>query len=358
VSFARRLLRGLGLGVAALATGASIARHARADSARVSLVRPNTSNASAREALNRIQGELTAEGFEVVIVDAPPSLEAESNGSDPGAIANIELVVDAEEHAAELRVIDRLTNKTVIRRTTIEAPEGPRFAQVLAVRAVELLRASLVELLLRSRAAPAVATTPAAKFAVERATKFAASSLELPRQSPLGIDAGTAVLFGFSGIGPALLAVLRVRAAFGSSLQFRASLAGLGTQPRVAAPRVGNASVGSASVNEQVGLVELAARLRPASVVHPVATIGLGALHLAVDGEPAFSYVARQSSGWSFAADAGIGVELRVNSHFDVSLETHAFITEPRQVIRFLDQQGPGVGQPSLLGALTIVGWL
>jgi len=357
VRLARRRLGRAGLVVALLAAASSHARRASADGARVALVRPPVTTPSTREALNRIQGELTAEGFDVVNVDAAQSEPGGPAGPDGALVATIELVVDAQQGAVELRVIDRLTNKTVIRRTSIEAPEGTAFAQVLAVRAVELLRASLVELLMRARPQPAASAPPPAKSAIERAARFAASSLDAPRTSSIGVDAGAAGVFGFGGIGPALLGVLRVRGALSPSWQLRASLAALGTQPRADAPTRGGASSGGARVDQQIALFEVVARLRPGAGLHPVATLGAGALHVSAEGEPAFGFVARQSSGWSACADAGVGLELRLGAHFDLSFEAHALVTEPRQVIRFLDQDGPAVGEPSLLGTVTVVGW-
>ena len=354
-----------GGGVYAGACGAWGPGAALADTALVALVRPNASAPSATEALNRIQGELTAEGFDVVLVDAPivlaplsPASDARGPGSaavavaDRDAVASIELVVDTRERAAELRVIDRVTNKTVTRRTAIEAPEGPQFAQVLAVRAVELLRASLVELLILSHPPSSAVPAAAVQVVVDRARTWVASAPHPRPQPSFGFDAGTAVLGGFGGIAPALLGVLRVRRALGRSFQLRATLAGLGTQPTV------TASSGSASVAQQLGLVELVASPWADRVVHPVASVGVGPFFVSVDGQAAAPYAAEQSSGWSVAIDSGVGGEVRLSDHFDISLEAHAFFTRPEQVTRFVGQEQARVGEPSLLFTLTVVGWL
>jgi hypothetical protein len=358
------------VGAAAIAGGGAWwGGTALADTALVALVRPSASAPSATEALNRIQGELTAEGFDVVLVDAPIALASLASlgalgtagpdgrpgsgaADDRDAVASIELVVDTRERAAELRVIDRVTNKTVTRRTAIEAPEGSQFAQVLAVRAVELLRASLVELLILSRPPPTPVPTAAVRVVAERARAWVASSPRPRPQSTFGFDAGTAVLGGFGGIGPALLGVLRVRRALGRSLQVRATLAGLGTQPTVAA------SSGSASVAQQLGLVEVLLSPWSDRMFYPVASVGAGAFFVSVDGQAVSPYAAERNSGWSAAVDAGLGAELRLSDHFDIALEAHAFLTRPEQVTRFVGQEQAGVGEPSVLGTLTVVGWL
>jgi hypothetical protein len=350
-----------GAGAYAGACGGWWGAGALAESAVVSLVRPAASTPSTAEALNRIEGELTAEGFDVVVVDAPIGLQPggpEARGAGPAtaadrdAVASIELVVDTRERAVELRVIDRVTSKTVIRRTVIEAPDGSHFAQVLAVRAVELLRASLVELLILSQPPPSEVPPAAVRVVAERAQTWVARSIRPKRQATFGFDAGTAVLAGFGGIGPALLGVLRVRRTLGRSFQLRATVAGLGTQPTVVAPS------GSATVAQQLGLLEVLVTPWADRGVHPVASLGAGPLYIAVDGQAAWPYAPERSSGWSVALDSGIGAEMRLSDHFDISLEAHAFVTQPEQVTRFVGQSQARLGEPSLLGTLTVVGWL
>ena len=304
--------------------------------------------------MNRIQGELTAEGFEVVMVDSPVALESGlSSGEGADAVASIELVVDAQRHAADLRVVDRLTNKAVTRRTTIDAPAASQFAEVLAVRAVELLRASLVELLIRSHPPPAEAVPPVAQAAAERlASKWAEKALQVDRQSTWGFEAGCAVFAGFGGIAPALMGVLRARLAVRRSIHLRATVAGLGTQPQV------TGKVGSANVSQDLGLLELVAEPWPDSAVHPFASLGAGAFYTTVDGHPATPYDGQQNAGWSAVVDAGLGAELRLSQHFGVALEAHAVVMGPEQVVRFLGQDVATISQPSVLGTLTVAGWL
>jgi hypothetical protein len=344
VTVARRLVFAFAVFAAVACAGKAFA-----ESPRVFLVRSNSSTASAKEAMNRIEGELTAEGFVVAIVDSTGA--SESNRQDTGAVS-IELVVDPDEQAAELRVVDRLTNKTVIRRTAIEAQETSTVAQVLAVRAVELLRASLIELLIRAHPPPAAATSPAVKFAAERASTWAADALQLQRDSTWGFDAGSAALIGFAGIGPAILGLIRARFVLGRTFQLRATLAGLGTSPSVQGP------FGSASVSQEIGLLEVVATPWSDAVVSPVISLGAGPLFAAVDGRAASGSLAVQTAGWAIALDSGAGIALRLSDRFDLSLEVHAFLTRPYLVPRFNGVDGERIDQPSLLGTLAIVGWL
>jgi hypothetical protein len=298
-----------------------------------------------------IRGELSGDGFDVIVIDSLDETQGPGGaaGSAEGrALASIEVTVDDDGRAAELKVVDRLTNKTVTRRTTVDSTETEQVARVLAVRAVELLRASLVELLMEEPTRPVAA---AQKDQTRRALRWVARALDPDRRSPWGFDAGVAAIAGFGGVAPALLGVLRVRAAVHRSLQLRATFAGLGTEPQV------SNELGSARVSMDLGLVEGVFLPWSQSVVHPVFSLGVGAMYFGAEGQAVWPYVGEQSSAWGFVADAGTGLVLKLDRAFDVSLELHAFLTEPYFTTQFLDQSGPGVSQPSLLGTLTIVGW-
>src|SRR5262249_49620676 len=75
------------------------------------------------------------------------------------ATAVVAVVAGAEPTSAELWVVDRVTGKTVVRRVHAD-PKAARIAEVLSVRAVELLRASFLELAMPSPPAPDVVEVP------------------------------------------------------------------------------------------------------------------------------------------------------------------------------------------------------
>ena len=344
-----RVGRPLLLAVAAGVAGGLWGHPGSAEPLRVALVRPQTSSPSAKQALNLIQGELTGDGFDVVLTDSSDESQASAAGTRDGrTLASIEVTVDDDGRGADLRVVDRLTSKTVSRRTTVDSIETEQVPRVLAVRAVELLRASLVELLLLE---PAMSTPRVHKDEATRVSRWVARSLENERRATLGFDAGAAGLVGFGGVGPALLGLFRARLAVNRSLQLRATFAGLGTQPSV------STTLGSARLSEQLGLLEGVFVLWPNAFVHPVVSLGAGALNVSAEGQAVWPYVGEQNSAWAFVADVGTGAGLRLDRAFDLSLEIHAFLTQPSFVTQFVDHSGPGVSQPSLLGTLTVVGW-
>jgi hypothetical protein len=135
-------------------------------------------------------------------------------------------------------------------------------------------------------------------------------------------------------------------------LSVRVTVAGLGTQPRVEAPS------GSASVTEDVGLLEVLLTPWRSAVVHPVVSLGAGTLYASVDGQPNPPNVGRQSARWAAAVDGGIGAETKIGRHFAVSIEAHALVAQPSPVVEFLGVHVARAGEPSILGSLSIMGWL
>jgi hypothetical protein len=238
----------------------------------------------------------------------------------------------------------------VLRRAPVIEAKTPHVAEVLAVRAVELLRASLLELVLERPAAGEPVPTAGAN--VRQVTDWAARKLPAERGPVWGFETGVAVLADFGGIPPAVLGMIRFRRRLVGPLSLRVTVAGLGTSAHV------DAQAGNVSVSQGLGLVEGVLGLWPQFVVHPVISLGAGTLYAAVDGQANFPYLGRSSSQWAMAADAGGGADMRLGQHFDLSLEAHLFVARPYPAVEVLGSDVARSGEPSVLGTLSVVGWL
>ena len=94
----------------------------------------------------RLRAELAIAGFDAIVVEGSGKADAESLEQDArttGSFAAIAVQGDAP--GAEVWVADRVTGKTVRRHVNFDA-KSPDAAAIFAIRAVELLRASLLEL--------------------------------------------------------------------------------------------------------------------------------------------------------------------------------------------------------------------
>jgi hypothetical protein len=343
--------RTLAVGLALVATMAARAGWA----ATVVLVRPANPKATTAEALVRMHGELVSAGFDVQITattagaDPRASLEQTASGTNVDAV--VAILGDASPDFVEVWVIDRVTGKSVVRRIPSQ-PESDRAAEILAIRAIELLRASLLEVAMASgKEPPLVPKPPPAEV-----TRFVQGSLDPRRNSRLAIEVGGSGVASFDGVGLALLPMIRLDLAVGWYGLMRVTLAGLGTRSNFESS-LGSARV-SAEVTEQFGLVEAGVRLRPQRRLQPFFSLGAGARHTSAEGRAPWPYQGQTAGQWSFLVDAGTGMRLSLHSRFEIALEVHAQLAHPYPVIRVLTLPVATAGRPDLLPSLTLIAWL
>lgn len=153
----------------------------------------------------RLQAELVALGFDAVL--APPDT---ASATGPASVGSVEQVARSRraiaairavssEHGVEVWIADRVTGKTVVRDVTSPSDASDRDA-ALALAAVDLLRASLLEVALPK--AP-LGDVPAPPELSQRLSLPAPGSLE-PRSPPtLRVSLAPGVLWSPGGMGPA-----------------------------------------------------------------------------------------------------------------------------------------------------------
>ncbi|HXJ23595.1 MAG TPA: hypothetical protein VMT03_25490 [Polyangia bacterium] len=320
----------------------------------VVLVRPQAAPPSVAEALVRLRGELVAAGFEAEVLELPLGADVRESLerlSPPAANAHsttalVAVVASADPGSAELWVIDRVTGKTVVRRVNAASPDPSRAAEVLAVRAVELLRASFLELAIAPPSEAAAAPLPTAPV-VER---WATAPLE-ERDWIWAIEAGGATGISVQGPWNQFMAVARLERAFGRWFCGRLTFTGLGPPGHVAT------DTGSADISETWLLAEAVVRFRRDRRLQPQISAGGGALLLNVDGQEVTPNTALASAHWSAAGDVGAGLRVPLRRHrFEIGLEAHALFAQPYPKLLFFGQEIGLVGRPTVLVTLTLLG--
>jgi hypothetical protein len=326
---------------------------------KVILLRPPSVPAAVSEALVRLQAELTVEGFDAQVSDADLGADVraslEKMAPTMAATAVVAVVEGADPASAELWVVDRMTGKTVVRRVHAD-PNAARIAEVLSVRAVELLRASFLELAITSRPAPDVVEVPLPTAPV--VTRFVTEPLvEAEPDWTWAVEAGGggmgAVQSGSGGTAllSEFLPVARVQRAFNHRFCARVSFAGLGTQAHV------NMRGGYADVSETIVLAEGLVRFRRGSRLEPVISIGAGILRVSAEGHLMAPYVGGNADRVSAAGDAGVGVRIPLRQRrVELGVEFHALLAEPYPVVRFFQTEVARAGRPSLLASVTLLG--
>lgn len=336
--------------------------------ATVVLVRSPQPTADAAEATVRLRGELVSAGFDVRVIDPPLGADIRASLEEAAAGPEVEAVVailgggssDASGNSAELWVIDRVTGKTVVRR--VPTPAGSTHgAEVLSIRAMELLRASFLEVALSASRTPKVAEQPPApppSAEVTRLTNAAIADVVGNRwPSTWAIEAGGCVLGSLQGVTPSIMPLVRVQRAFGNHALGRMTLAGFGTKPRITNTQGGTGE--EAEITQQFGLLELGYRFRANRVLQPFISVGAGALHVSAAGHNVSTPIQpRTNERWSLLGDAGTGVHFWFHGRFEIAVEAHAQFARPYPVIRYLTRDIAVEGRPTLTGSLTLVAWM
>ena len=340
--------------VSTLLCGAAFARPAS-----VIIVRPANPPPVMVETLVRLKGELTSAGFETEIVDGAAAGSAgagdsraglEQLASRRGADAVVAIVGDLSPDSVEVWVVDKVTGKSVVRRVPFE-PAATRASTTLAIRAIELLRSSFLEIDLAAqgrddRPSGAGAAPPPAVVHFVEAERLAR------HPERFGVEVGGAAIMSVDGVGPALLPLVRLDWSPRAWFVAQAALAGLGTRPTVAS------EAGSAQVAQAYGLLGGSVRFRTGERVRPFAALSAGALHTTVEGRADAPNQGRVVDQWSFLVDVGLGAQLRLPDRFYLSLAAHAQLAEPYVAVRFVGAVIATAARPNLLVTLTIGAWL
>ena len=320
--------------------------------ATVLLIRPSDPGGIPSEALVRIHGELISAGFDVEVATAEAGAEVRAafarGGGSVGPDAVVSLLGDGSPPVIEVWVADRLRGRSVVNRTPLES-EGERATEVLAIRAIELLRSSLLEV---DMAASAAAPPPATKLLPPESVRIVSPSSESSEEARWGLEVGAGVTFSPDGVGPAVLPFLRFDRVVAPWCVAQATVAGLGSGSHVVS------GANTAEVAEQFALGGATFRLRPYHGVRPAFSLAAGVLHTSIEGRAYWPYQERTGAQWSLLLDVGLGARLALGRRHELVLGAHAQLAEPYPVVSFLGTDVASSGRPSIFLTLALVAWL
>lgn len=315
-------------GLVLLALLTSISRFAVAQ--RVLLAQPPAADSTLFEAFGRLRAELQLQAFEVVVLEeraAPRSADELERAAQARAVfAAIALQRDVGGTTAEVLIVDRVTGKSTTRKLLIDqSANGPT---LLAVRAADLLRASLVEFGPGERPPKEVVGVESAPPSPEVA-RFAQ---KVPR---VEVRAGGITLLtptlGY-GVGPFLGLSFRPVERLVLGLEACGPLHGAKFET----------TNGIASVRQEFALVRASWNLSGATSGRhwewgPV--LGVGAYHLNATSVVSPPLVSRIDDFWSLVASAGVGVLYFFDRSVSLGAHASSLALLPRPVIAVDDQR-------------------
>ena len=342
----------------------------------VNVVRTRESAAWIDEATSRVAGELRAVGFRVRVIDRRQPGAAAGPVDAAREVATVAIVATPAGVEADVWVADKVSDTVRVKRVVEADVSAPNAASDLAVRSVELLRASLLEATPKQRAAlappvvawlaaapsqtpkaappptPSAPTPPptrarpshAAPASTER--RFAANAPSAPRFE-VTVQAALGVLTG-PGAGLAVApAIVRAGVVHRSGLGARVTgVEALGTT------RTGGAG---ASIDVRQGLVAFDATYAfapPHALLAPHVSAGGGVFVLDADGRaalPAHGLHPRFATGF---LDAGAGVALRLAPRLALVADVDALVMPSEPEVTIDGNTSFRTGRPTVLASV------
>jgi hypothetical protein len=332
--------RGLCAAILLVTLPVALEASGRADDARsrVALVRSSSNDPVLREASTRLRAELLDAGFEVVEVDRPPGdprSEVEDAAPTTTSFATVAMSRAVNGAFADVWISDHLTGKTVVRR--IEVGAGPDATSVLAIRALELLRASLLEVASSGRPSEPPMSAPSDVM------KWIAPAL--PSAPPPPVLQGTAL-----GLGALALDGLRgIGVAVGPTVSLSRGVGPWFGRVALAAPLVGpvlHAAAGNATIRQELGYLAVGWASEPKPLAM-YAWIGAGGFDLHTDGSAVAPYRGSGGGIVSLLGTAGLGGLARVGPRIALTADVTAIVLDPQPIVVIAGRDAGSAGAPS-----------
>jgi len=320
---------------------------ARADPSRVRVLRAKDADPAVREATTRLQAELVAAGFVVDMEETTatdPRDELESGGSQ--SFASIAILRSGSQAVTDVWVVDRISGKTLIRRVEAGAEPGPTAARTLAIRAVELLRASLLEVSVRlPQEVEAQREGKTVPIDVARWMQPTASPGHALTGWSVELGAATSLTKGF---GPALGPSAGVARAVATGWIVGVRWVGPTFGPELRSP------VASADVRQMMALAEIRLAYGTGRVA-PLTTLGLGGCDTWATGQAAPPLQAHTAHGLSAVVRASLGLHVRLGERAGIVLDTGALLFSPARPVRIAGEEVGNTSPVSWLSQLGLV---
>ncbi|HSQ64099.1 MAG TPA: hypothetical protein VLM85_12825 [Polyangiaceae bacterium] len=292
----------------------------------------------------RVEAELRALGFDVQTTSPTNSGAGVMEDAARAAHAAAAIRIVRSDQKAQVWVADRVTGKTLLRELEVARGEDPD--GVLAVRAVELLRASLLEVEASHPSRGEVKESPV----VRRIVATSRSAPEPPRSTlALAVGLGPQVMPSLSPSLHALVGMAWMPSRFGLEATF---LLPLVASEVCASEGCARLTTGLLGGGMRVALTSDVAR------VHPELGLGFAGAFVHAEGSPVPPYLASSSNALVAAAYARAGLSVSLSRHFRLGIDAWIGAALPPTPVRFSGRQVALWGGPFASLILRAEVWL
>jgi hypothetical protein len=301
---------------AALAALAALAFGGWARAERVALVRPADGDALLVEVFNRLTAELRLQDFEVAIAETRENVRAaevlELVARRADALASVAPVRDEGGIAVQVWLEDRATGKVTLRK--LQQSAGSELPSVLAIRAVDLLRASLRE---------SGASTPRDELRPYRVIPDEGPPPPAPAK-PWEIRGEALMIFDGPAVGSVFGAALGIAHRVSDPVRIGVFASG---------PLAGgtyDSPDGSAFVRQTIGCVDARFSFLRSHSVELAAGVAGGFHYLGANSTARAPLVAKAAHVWSAAGALGVDGSFRLTSNAGIGISLRAIALSPR----------------------------
>jgi hypothetical protein len=311
---------------------------------------PESTDAAMVEALHRLRGEATAVGFEVRLVSlskdrtSAAELDRLWTEAHPAAVVTLAPADGPEGGARSLDVTfadhPGADGVSVAHLTAADAGEERRADVILAVRAVDFIRARMFDALVDRR------DDARREGRADAAAAVGASPL---RQSRFHAAAGVLVLAPALGFAPSVTPSLALGYLPWPWLRLRAIGFGLGTRP-TRQSKLGQVSLDQSFVGADVALLA-----RRWWRLQPLVSLSAGEYWVQVQGEAsAGNVLGRTLTRSSPAAEANLGLALDLGRGFACEIQAGTLWLQSRVHVATETEDLGSVGRPAVLVGLML----
>jgi hypothetical protein len=296
-------------------------------------------------ALARVTGELSAARFRVLLLpleaQANPAREVETVGADQEPVAAIAIarVHAAAGDAVAIWTCDRRTRRTTILRIQMSSTPPQRQAAVLAVEAIELIRASVsgldTALSVPARPPPGPPPAPPVVSPPRSGATTGGSRLVLGLGGAAAWDVG----LGGPAWSPVLWGGLRAT----RNLTISGRISALGSALKVTAP------AGTADVHRDVAAVVLAWTFGRRGPLEGFLSLAAAIEQLRAEGAAPSPARASTATAWPVLGIAGAGVRLHVAEQLAIVAAAEGVLASRRLTLRFDDTESNSLSRPGVL---------
>ncbi len=348
----RELARATGFVAALIVVGLTWARGVRAEPMTVVLVHKASSGDVLSETTTRLRAELAAAGFDVDELVAEPGADPEELLAARTTSAPPSATLSVTEHddtaAVDLSFLDPKTHERQVRHVDMPPVARQRGPSALAVRAVELLRASLLGEAPREAPTPEPPKPPEPRSREPRPGRDDGTpdrGRASARAPWLVGELGAGMLYGARGISPAFAPLLR----------FQAGTRTWAGRVSLLAPAFGgevSAAGGSATLREELLSLDATVTLPAKGTLAFVGSAGAGGYHWHVSGEGTTPNVGHDVERWGAVVEAGAGALVRLGARAGLLLDAQALWFAPPLVVRIAGVEAGKSGQPTLCASI------